>query len=266
MRRYAGAKIPDAHIGKWAARYAPRSGDSDSLWHGDLGAEVVRHSRQGYYGSVTFIDDQIGRILEALDKRGWLDQTLILFTADHGDMTGDHHLWRKSYAYEASAHIPLLMRWPTGLISARRGQVLRNPAEIRDILPTAIDAAGKPREGLDGRSLLDAASGKPGWREFIDLEHNVCYSPDNHWNALTDGRVKYIFHAKSGEEQLFDLERDPGELRDLAPEPAHGPTLRRWRERLVQHFAERGDEWVKAGRLQLRPKSLPFSPHYPKVT
>ncbi len=263
MRRYADADLPPAQVGAWAARYAPRSDSSNSIWHGDMGAAQVRRSRQGYYGSVTFVDEQIGHILAALEKRGWLDRTLILFTSDHGDMTGDHHLWRKSYAYQSSARIPMLMRWPSGLLSARRGQVLAQPAELRDILPTLLDAASAaPPASLDGRSLLSPLRGEP-WREFIDLEHDVCYSPANHWNALTDGRWKYIFHARDGAEQLFDLTRDPAELHDLAPEAAHAAQLRLWRGRLIDHLAERGDRWVKAGRLALRPESHLYSPNHP---
>jgi arylsulfatase A-like enzyme len=263
MRRYADADLPAARVGAWAARYAERSDSSNNIWHGDMGAAQVRRSRQGYYGSVTFVDEQIGRILGALEKRGWLDRTLILFTSDHGDMTGDHHLWRKSYAYQSSARIPMLMRWPAGLVSARRGQVLAQPAELRDILPTLLDAASAaPSAALDGRSLLAPLRGEP-WREFIDLEHDVCYSPANHWNALTDGRWKYIFHARDGAEQLFDLTRDPAELHDLAPEAAHAAQLRLWRGRLIEHLAERGERWVKVGRLALRPESHLYSPHYP---
>ena len=94
---------------KWAIgreRYAPRSGPDYEIWHGDLGEAQVRSSRQGYYGSVSHVDEQIGRVVEALEKRGWLEETLIVFVADHGDMTGDQNLWRKSYAYEPSARIP----------------------------------------------------------------------------------------------------------------------------------------------------------------
>jgi arylsulfatase A-like enzyme len=263
MRRYADADLPEAAVGRWANRYAPRSDDSNSIWHGDMGAEQVRRSRQGYYGSVTFVDEQIGRILEALDKRGWLEETLILYTADHGDMTGDHHLWRKSYAYQSSARIPMLMRWPTGLTVAKRGQVLTQPVELRDILPTCLDqAAAPPKQQLDGRSLLSAVKGEE-WRPYIDLEHDVCYSPANHWNALTDGHWKYIFHAQDGQEQLFDLDRDPMELNDLASDAAYQAQLRQWRNRLIDHLAVRGEQFVKGGRLQLRPKSYLYSPHYP---
>jgi len=263
MQRYAEADLPAARVGAWAQRYAPRSDSGNSIWHGDMGAAQVRRSRQGYYGSVTFVDEQIGRILDALKKRGWLDRTLILFTSDHGDMTGDHHLWRKSYAYQASARIPMLMRWPTGLASAQRGQVLPQPVELRDILPTLLEAAGAlPGTPVDGRSLLALLRGEP-WRQFIDLEHDVCYSVQNHWNALTDGRWKYIFHARDGAEQLFDLTGDPAELHDLASEAAHSAQLRLWRSRLIEHLAERGERYVKNGRLAFRPESHLYSPHYP---
>ena len=263
MRRYAEAALPKAVVGAWASRYAPRSDPSNELWHGDLGAEQVRRSRQGYYGSVSFLDEQIGRILEALEKRSWLEQTLILYTSDHGDMTGDHHLWRKSYAYQASARIPMLMRWPSGLMASRRGQVLAQPVELRDVLPTCLEAASAPaRQELDGRSLLALLRGE-AWREHLDLEHDICYSPENHWSALTDGRWKYVFHAPDGREQLFDLDRDPAELNDLASEAAHEAQLRRWRNRLIEHLAVRGERFVNNGRLQLRPEKYLYSPNYP---
>ena len=67
----------------------------------------VRRSRQGYYGSISFVDEQIGRILEALSKRNLLEETLIIFFSDHGDMLGDQNLWRKSYAYAGSARVPM---------------------------------------------------------------------------------------------------------------------------------------------------------------
>ncbi|MBM4034812.1 MAG: arylsulfatase [Planctomycetes bacterium] len=277
---YEGADLPKAVVGKWVGGgtgvppvgtgkmpVPPRGAKlAADTWRGDLGAEQVRRSRQGYYGSVTFIDEQVGRILDALEKRGWLEDTLILMTSDHGDMTGDHHLWRKTYAYEASARIPMLIRWGGNFLDAKRGQVLRQPVELRDVLPTFLDAAGVAADPkrFDGRSMLDLVRGKTqGWREWIDLEHDVCYAPENHWNALTDGRRKYIYHALHGEQQLFDLAADPGELNDLASDPAHVATLRHWRGRLVEHFAERGAPFLANGDLAPRPNRLLYSPNYP---
>jgi arylsulfatase A-like enzyme len=261
MRMYQDASLPTANVAPWAERYATRNSDRADIWRGRLDAADIRRARQGYYGSVSFVDEQIGRILEALEKRGWLDETLIVFTSDHGDMLGDHNLWRKSYAYEPSARIPMLLRWP----AAGRGKVADRVVELRDLLPTFLDVAGSPpSRPLDGRSLLAGARGAE-WRDFLDLEHDLCYSPENHWNALTDGRWKFIFHAFDGREQLFRLETDPHEMRDLAGDPSHEPDLRRWRQRLVEHLAERGDQWVKAGKLALRPKSQQYSPNYPRA-
>jgi arylsulfatase len=264
-RMYQNANLPPAQLGKWAAKYAPRNSSDSDIWHGDAGAAEVRTSRQGYYGSISFVDEQIGRILEALEKRHLLDETLILFLSDHGDMTGDQNLWRKSYAYEPSARIPMLVRWPTGLLSASRGQVLPQAVEIRDVLPTFLDAAGVSEyPKLDGKSLLTLIAGKTeGWRPYIDLEHGICYSPTNHWNALTDGREKYIYHAYDGSEQFFNLERDPHELNDLASEPVAAARFSEWRNRMIAHLAPRGDAYVKNGRLIPRPQNMPTSPNFP---
>jgi len=266
---YAKADIPKAVVGEWAERNAMRGRKlPSSTPRGDLGAEQVRRSRQGYYGSVTFIDEQVGRVLAALEKRGWLDDTLILFTSDHGDMLGDHHLWRKTYAYEGSARVPMLIRWPKGLTSAKRGKVIAQCVELRDVLPTFLDAAGVQWDPVDfdGRSMIDLVRGKTaGWREFIDLEHSTCYWPENQWCALTDGHAKYIYGAVDGSEQLFDLDADPGETTDLAADPAHAhaKTLAKWRQRMVAHLAPRGEQWVKDGKLMLRKPGMVLGPHYP---
>jgi arylsulfatase len=252
--RYVGKTLPPAAVGAWAEKYRPPSGNGPDPWHGDLGAEAVRRARHGYYGAIGFVDEQVGRILDALQERGQLENTLVLFTSDHGDMLGDHHLWRKSYAYEGSARIPMLMQWPA---RAEVRQTVAKPVELRDALPTFLDAAGVAMpDGIDGRSLLRTSG---AWREWIDLEHDVCYSPANHWNALTDGRRKYIFHAQTGTEQFFDLERDPNELREVA-----GAEVAVWRERLVRHLAARGREWVLDGKLVARPQRQLYSPNFPK--
>ena len=265
LKMYEDAPIAEARSGKWAERYEKRNSDRTDIWRGRLNPAEIRRSRQGYYGSISHVDEQIGRILEALERRGWLEETLIVFTSDHGDMTGDQNLWRKSYAYEPSAHIPMLMRWPQGMLSAERGAVMTQPVELRDLLPTFLEAAGTtPSRPIDGRSLLSLVRGPgEGWREYIDLEHDVCYSPENHWNALTDGATKYIYHARDGEEQLFDLTRDPCELSDLAGDAAHAAELRKWRQRLIAHFAERGAPFLKSGNLAPRPEAMPHGPNFP---
>ncbi len=265
MRPYSDGHLPKAFQGRWAEKYRPLSGPDFDIWHGDLGQEQVHRSRAGYYGQVTLVDEQIGHILEELDARGWLEDTLIFYCADHGDMLGDHHLWSKGQPYQSSVRIPMLMRWPKGLVGRDRGQVIPQVTELRDLLPTFLDAASIPvPENVDGRSLLSLVEGKAGeWRPYIDLEHNIWRSPTVHWNALTDGHTKYVFHAYDGSEQLFDLDHDPHELKDLAPEPSRQNELRLWRGRMVGHLSERGEAWVKNGKLMLRRENMPISPHYP---
>ncbi len=266
MEAYCEDEMPSPYIGDWADKYVPAQPEKYNLWHGDLGIEQVRRSRRGYYGSVSFIDEQIGRILQTLEKKRFIDNTLILFTTDHGDMTGDHHLWRKSYAYESSARIPFIVRPPMNM-QVKRGLTMNHLVELRDILPTFLDAADCPiPKHLDGKSILSLIRGKSdNWREVIDLEHDVCYNPSNHWNALTDGHYKYIYHASNGEEQLLDLKEDPGELHNLAREPKNRNKVHEWRDRMIEHLAERGEPFIVNGNLAPRPERMLYSPNYPKM-
>jgi arylsulfatase len=262
-KMYEDTELPEAKVGRWAARFEKPSSDRPDIWHGKLNPRVIRNSRRAYYACISHVDEQIGRMLETLEKQKQLDQTLIVFTSDHGDMTGDHNLWRKSYAYQASARIPMIVRLP----GATGGRVLDHPVELRDIFPTLLDAAGQqPARPLDGDSMLKLVRNpSTPWRQFIDLEHNICYAPSNNWNALTDGRTKYIFHAFNGEEQLFDLQKDPHELNDLSKVVESDQLLRLWRQRLLLHFEQRGEPFLVNGQLGLRPKGVPFSPNFPRL-
>lgn len=265
MEAYSDADMPAPQVGAWAAeKYATRSSDRDDIWHGDLGAEQAKASRRGYYGSVSFVDEQIGRILAALDSQSLRENTLVLFLADHGDMLGDNNLWRKTYAYEPSARIPMIMRLPGGRREGGQTKKIARPVEIRDIFPTMLDAAGiSVRKKLDGASLIRLAKQDGEWRKHIDLEHDVCYDVTNHWSAITDGRWKYIFHALDASEQLFDLKQDPYETQDLSGSARHKGELERQRHLLTEHLKPRGQEWVKNGALVARPKRLLHSPNYP---
>ncbi|MDO4571453.1 MAG: arylsulfatase [Planctomycetia bacterium] len=247
-------RMPGRIVGDWAEQNA-RRGEKfpGNLWRGDLGPKAPIDAKIGYYGSISFIDEQVGRILEALEKKGQLDNTFILMTSDHGDMMGDHHLWRKSYAYEGSARIPMLIRWGKTIpTSAPTNQRLPQLVELRDVGVTFLSVAGVPYdpEWFDGQNMMSLVlDNQAPWRQILDLEHANCYARENHWSALTNGKMKYIFNAYSGAEQLFDLEKDPQELHDLSSDPAHAAELQEWRERLIEHLAPRGEGFVKDGQL-----------------
>ena len=275
----------DMSVDGWDARFAqgrnytdlPYGGAPDvAMFCGDIGAKHVRKTRGAYLASVAFVDEHLGLVLDELDALGMADRTFVLYVGDHGDMQGDHYLWRKGFPFEGSAHVPLIVRWPEAYVplAASRGVALAFVTEHRDLLPTLLDAAGaagslEPREAVDGRSLLDLLRGDNAtWRSWVDLEHDpgtlgaVCFdNTTNHWNALTDGSTtKYVFDAHTLEEFLFDL---PGERENLAA--AQPERLALWRRRLVAHFEDekRGDAWVKGGVLQRRTGSILYSPFYP---
>lgn len=268
---YDGEQIPLPYRGAWSERFArPEVPETSDACYGDFGDSVALRARKYYYASISFIDYEIGRIVEALKEKGIYDDCLIIFLSDHGDMLGDHNHWRKTYPYEGSARIPFIVRLPTGMrarcggVNERRSQVV----ELRDVLPTMLEAAGcGVPDDMDGRSVLGliADPGAP-WREYIDLEHAQIYEPENCWMALTDGRRKYIRNARTGEEQLFDLENDPGECRDLAGEEQYAAELRTWRTRLTAHLAERDARYVRNGELQIITEKIIYSPNYPGST
>lgn len=262
---YENVDIPEPFVGDWCEKFADYPMTKSAAF-GDFGAEYAVNSRKYYNANITFIDEQIGLIIKALKEKGMYENALIMFTADHGDMLGDHYHWRKTYAYQGSANIPYIMKWPQQLSAGiPKGSHLDYPVELRDFLPTFLDAAGAQiPEDMDGASLLKLIKEKnPGWREYIDLEHSRCYQKENYWAALTDGKTKYIWFFFTGEEQLFDIGNDPGELHELANNPEYSKTLELWRSRMVEHLSERGNEWVKEGELIVRTENLLYSPHYP---
>lgn len=230
---------------------------------------------------MSFVDEWVGNIMAALTDNGMMDNTFIMFTADHGDMMGDHYHWRKGYPYFGSASIPMLLKWTKSMdqseggdITAKRGSVKSEVVELRDIFPTFLDAAKLPVPAdhtLNGSSLLDLLRSPSNtdntWRPYIDLEHDICYNVTNHWNALTDGHTKYIFQAYFANEQLFDLDSDPGELKNLAKDEKWKETLEKWRSNMVDQFIQeqRGPTWVDESTRQLkqRVKSQLYSPNYP---
>lgn len=291
MDQYKPEDMPNPYVGgNWDSRFAIHynSTPSPGIWCGDIGLSTLRVSRQAYYGNVAFMDAWVGEILKTLEQKGLANNTFILFTADHGDMLGDHYHFRKTYPYFGSAHIPMIFKWPTssmststdGMITEPRGSVRREVVELRDLFPTFLDIAGLPISiPLNGSSLLNLLRTREGskrvhtkltqpattWRQYLDLEHSTCYNITNHWNALTDGHVKYIFRAFFDDEQLFDLDSDPEEMTNFAGSSEWQKTLELWRERLVKQFEQegRGPTWVQEGKLMRRTKGQLYSPHYP---
>lgn len=257
---YRARGTPPPVIGDWAVMHdAPlRQARDRNAWHGRMSDWEIHLARSGYYGEISFIDCQVGRLLNWIENGGNLKNTWIIFTSDHGDMQGDHHLWRKTYAYEGSARIPFMVIPPREQGAPSR-IAAEEVVELRDVMPTVLDIAGIADPGtMDGRSLLPLLTRKaPEWRSYIHGEHCTCYDKAQEMQFVTDGYRKFIWLPRIGIEQFFDLEKDPGETRNLIDAREYQEEIGKWRGWLIKELAERNCGWVKDGKLHC-PENMPL--------
>lgn len=197
--------------------------------------ELIREMMAGYYGCITHLDHQIGRLLMALTEHRLADNTIILFTSDHGEMLGDHALIQKGRPYQGSIHIPMMLSGPEALLGAgRHGVVDESLVELRDVMPTLLDLAGAPcPEGLDGRSFAHGL--KPG-RDWLHGEHIVAMKNRSHQFIVTK-QDKYIWFSHDGTEQYFDLQADPGETHNAIEDAQYAARIAELRALLVKELA-----------------------------
>lgn len=246
---YKDADMPDPQIGDWVDIATAERGIQDpTALFGKLPKRRLNRARAGYYALISHIDDQIGRLLQALQEYGVLNNTLIIFTSDHGEMMGDHHYFRKALPYEGSAKVPLVICDFSGRLGLKRGLAVDEVVELRDIMPTFLDAAGVPApDSVDGQSLLPLCKGEQTpWRDYIHGEHAYGQLSSHY---VTDGYEKYIWFSQTGREQFFDLRLDPNETNDLSIQPLHVSRIEAWRQRLICELEGREEGYVLNGSL-----------------
>ena len=177
------------------------------IWAEDINDSHARVLKARYYGEISYIDQCLGRILDAVEARDDADNTLICFFADHGDHLGDHHAWQKESFFEASCHIPFLMSWPQRLEPDTRCGEL---ASLTDLFGIATSAAGSP-EFRDGADLLEMLNGTASPRESFIGYYGVPGTRDFKM-MVRHGDWKYIYLANGGKELLFNITEDRDEL------------------------------------------------------
>ncbi len=247
IRRYRDSvpvPEPASTFRKNLERYA---GDiHDSVGYGNLTEEQTRRGVEAYYASVDFVDDCIGELLGGLEKEGILDNTIIIYTSDHGEMLGEHGLWGKAVYYDPSIKVPLLMSGP-GIASGH--YKIDHPISLMDLFPTCCSLAGIPTpDGLDGVDFSGVLS-RPS-----DSESPRIFAPSSYFKYGV--RVQHYLHAESknpgsyramrvcrerdwkyvdiegGSPLLFDMVNDPAENRNLADDPDHTRRCKRMKELL----------------------------------
>ena len=183
--------------------------------------KTVRNAVAAYYGLVTFLDEQIGLVLQALRDARLEESTRIIYTTDHGEMLGEHGLWWKSSMYESSVAVPLILAGP----EIPAGKVVRTNAALTDLFPTIVEGVGatlRPEDAdLPGESLFRLLGGDRPRTVFS--EYHAIFSPSGIF-MTRNSRYKYV-HYVGYPPQLFDLIEDPEETRDLAGEAGHAEVL-----------------------------------------
>jgi arylsulfatase A-like enzyme len=215
LKRYDARAIPVPHSFEDTFEGKPGMHKRESQTWGKVTGEDYRQGRAHYYASVEQLDAQIGRLLDALDKSGQADNTIVVFTTDHGDMAGAHRMWVKGWIpYEECYRVPLIIRWP-GKIKA--GSRTAHLVQTHDLAHTYIEAAGaQALPHPDGRSLvpLFANQNRSDWRDEI---LGAFYGGEFLYTQrlLINRRFKYVFNGFDIDE-LYDLEQDPEEMHNVA--------------------------------------------------
>ena len=188
---------------------------------GKVTDNMLRRTVAAYYGMVTSMDEMIGEILDELELQGLADDTLIIYTSDHGESLGTHGLFFKKCAYEESVGVPLIVTGP----GVPAGHHVEDVVSLIDLYPTVLDVMDvEPRSDLPGSSWLPLIRGEHHNRlDYAFSEyHGPCFRQD--WYMIRRDRYKYVEYQNE-RPSLFDLETDPGESHDLAGDPACGDRL-----------------------------------------
>lgn len=232
--------------------------------------EKTRIAIASYYALITFIDHQIGRILETIEQVGFTDSTRIIYSSDHGDNLGARGLWGKSTHYEESAGIPLILNGP----DIPQGKRVSTPASLIDLAPTLIDFNGvvlsdSERSELSGTNLIEIAQGENSDRSILSEYHAIGSVTGTF--MIRYKNWKYV-HYVDYPCQLFDLEKDPNEMDDLGESDEFESIRRMCYYKLLEHcdpkeaneqaFSDQADRVRENGGQEaiLKRKSIPFTP------
>lgn len=241
---YRDIPIDDPWIADWAEPY------EDQVY--TVKAHMIRMfkhnplqvaaARRAFYALCTHIDHQLRIIIGTLREEGILDDTIIMFTSDHGDMLGNHNMWAKRVFYENSTCVPMIIMGTKDDPKIGHHRVSDRLTGHQDIMPTLLDLAG-----------IDVPSTCDGMSMFSDDTHSHIYGEDGEGGhasrMIHDGRYKLIYYPVGNLRQLFDIHEDPQEMCDLAGDAGHAGKLEELTEILVSEIYGSDEAWMKSGKL-----------------
>ena len=188
----------------------------------------IRRATASYYAMTEKLDSHFGEILTRLEELGEdLDEWIIIYTSDHGEMLGEHGIWEKTRFYEASVRVPLTIRWPAGFDG---GRVINKNVNLCDLFATLCDLADiEIPDNLDSRSLAPLLCEKTAyWNNESISQMNKSHV------MIKQDFLKYQYYGEEVQEVLFDLEKDPDETSNVADNPEHSEAMSKFRSRLAQ--------------------------------
>ena len=196
-----------------------------------------------YYAMTANLDDNVGRIMNAVDAAGTKNDTIIVFTSDHGEMFGANGRVFKLTFYDPAARVPMIIRWPGSIPG---GLVSDACMGTPDIMPTLLGLMGLPIPGtVEGMDLSHLARGSPGRQpEFAFMQglgHTWQWADNFEWRAVRDKRYTYAIYRRDKSELLLDNQGDPLQMRNLARDPAHADTLERLRRQMAEKMKSLDD-------------------------
>ena len=218
--------IPELPFGDWLPERSRRYDRWAQYFQPDDPFKI-KQVRANYCGKVSLIDDWIGKILDAYEEKGWLDNTVVILASDHGDSLGDHARMSKSLFYDGMCHVPLAVRLP----GAKGGRVVDGLVETLDLYPTLLELAGcETPKFHDGQSLLPLVRG-----ECDSIRDDVLSEVHVH-TMIRTRTCKYVAHRSGDGLQLFDLAADPNEQRNLLGHPDYLALEAEMRDRLLRRL------------------------------
>lgn len=241
---YADVEIPLPYRGTWPtdATTMPSWMNNRLIETDHLTEAMVTFARQAFYALCTHIDHQLRVVIGTLREEGLLDNTIIMFLSDHGDMLGNHGLFAKRMFYEDAAGVPMLLVGTRACERVGTGCVDPRLAGLQDVMPTLLDLCDLPvPASVDGLSMVGDVR-----RDYLHGEYGEGHEATR---MIHDGRYKLIYYAAGNRRQLFDLEEDPKELTDLVDHPEHAEILQGLSHRLIQECYGNDDQWCVDGQL-----------------
>lgn len=243
---YKDRDVDDPFIGEWAENFddMPLSGKLQSrrLSGGMMNEVEIREVRRAFYAQCTYIDHQMRLVIGTLREEGLLDNTIIMLTADHGDMLGNHRMWAKSVMYEYSNKIPMILMSTAGCERVGHHKVDDRLVELCDVMPTLLDLCNIPiPDTVEGHSLVSDYR-----REYLYGEH---YDNDRATRMIRADQYKLIWYSVGNRFQLFDLDNDPCEMKDLSKDKSLSDVMDRLKKLLLDNLYGEDLAWIEDGQI-----------------